>query len=998
MKKYILFLLIILCFFHPSSAQRLLKDIASGTGSAGIYRTGTYSFGDTLYFRADTLNEYGSTYQYYFTTGSSVSTKKLLTDSPLKFILSPSFYLPNFHKFNGKIYGFQSGNLVEIRNDSLKIIKNFGSLYAEFLNFFELNNSLYFLTFELLSNRYEFWQTDGTDSGTILYKSISNDSYSYNIGDSFIMNNTFYKFISNDSDQNTLLFTNGTSTGTSEIINNRFAGFGLVGINNEVYFSKSDTGQYWYRHKLYKSQGDSLSTIRAINDIDGDANYGAYSLVKFKNEPYFYSVTQFGTKLSKYDVNTSTIIHITPSRNQLDALFTEEKIYCFSYENNAWHFYENSGSLASETLLFSTTQFRSSDYIKLYKGATKLYILQSSTTTYEIAYWVFDGQNLTKIQNLRPDVELGVQNNSLGVAGDYFYFSGGDEEHGYELWRTDGITTEETFMLKDINKTVASSFPKLLFGLGNYLYLMANDIKHGSEIWRTDGISSNLYADLNGSYLSKHVIESLYYSGAKLNNSFIANLNRKLYKFSENGSLEMFFPYIENISKLCSFKESVYFNGNDYNLWKTDGTVLGTKQAVNLDDTNNGIGNWGANVLTKVDTMLFFSSNYGSRLWRTNGTKNGTLKLAEFQSNEIEYDDFDASDYPTFNACGKNLFFERRNTSINAHELWASDGTIAGTQKVADNFNKLGCFNDKFYFNKDYSLWESNGTVVGTFQRSNESFFSVKQLRNKLYLLQAGNDVIKYYQLDENDNLTYLNSTESFVSPIGYSPSGFIDIDNRFLLNYVISLTNPQYTYCYLTDGNKENIKKTFVLRNSIPIGGYNFTYHNKKVYFSSKDSLNGQELWVLDFECPDGFTERDSIGKDTSVVYGKYIWGQNVLHNSKNVVYDAKNSIILQPGFEVKQGTVFRTNLIGCNNVATPSLQISTKNEPLIKIVEAENPYPQLEDFLNFQPNSFIRQLFERFRSNKSLPITWNISIEKEIYRLDFKVGNQVYKGFLPR
>lgn len=999
MKPYLLSIFILLGFYNASFSQRLLKNIAAGTANARIFSNGTYVFGDTLFFKADDISEFGSSYQYFFTTGTSVSTKKIYSASPLSFTVSSHYYEPNFHKFKGKTFGYNTGKLLEFRNDSLVVIKSFGSAYAEFLDFFELNGYLYFLTFEPLSNRYEFWQTDGTTSGTIRYKLMPNNNQSYNKGDSFIINNTFYKFISNDEDLRTLLFTDGSSSGTGEIENNKIEAYGFVTINNEAYFSKTDTGQYWYRNKLYKSQGDSLSTIRVLDDIEGDIHYGVYNLFKFKNELYFQSITQSGNKISKYDANSATVEHITNKQiTSSNVFFSADKIYYFSYLNNAWHFYENDGNLASENLLFSTSQILPYDHIKLYIGNTKLYILQLSTIDYTIAYWSFDGQNLVKIKDLNSEVELGVSNNTIGVAGDYFYFSGGDQLHGYELWRTDGSSAEGTFMLKDINKTMASSFPKFLFGLGDYFYLLANDIKHGAEIWRTNGASTNLHADLNGSYLSKHTFESLYYTGANLKNSYIANINRKLYRFDLNGALEVIFPYVENISNLCSFKESVYFCGNDYNLWKTDGTVLGTKQAINLNDTGNGSNNWGTNVLTQVDTLLYFTSNYGSKLWATNGTKNGTLKLKEFQSNEIAYDNFDASDYPTLYSCGKNLFFERRNTSLNRRELWASDGTIAGTTELTNDFYKLGCFNDKFYFNKDNNLWVSDGTPAGTFKRSDINFFSVKQLKNELYLLELRNNSVKYYKLNNLDSLIYLNTSESFYSPNSYLPNGFVNIDNRYLLNYVTSTTSPQYTYFFLTDGNKENIKKSFTLKNSIPVGGYNFTYYNKKIYFSAKDSLNGQELWVWDFECPDGFTERDSIGKDTTIVYGKNIWGQNVIHNNKNIVYDASNSIILQPGFEVKQGSVFRTRLIGCNNTNLESNPSTEESEKFaVYKEESKIEYPQLSDFINFQPNLHIRRIYEESLMNNSSLSEWKISKEKDIYVLTLQMGKKTFQGFLP-
>lgn len=75
-------------------------------------------------------------------------------------------------------------------------------------------------------------------------------------------------------------------------------------------------------------------------------------------------------------------------------------------------------------------------------------------------------------------------------AGDRFLFSlDVDEEHGRELWSSDG-TAPGTFLLMDIAPGAASSTPTPLRASHGRLWFSANDGLHGSELWTSDGTAS----------------------------------------------------------------------------------------------------------------------------------------------------------------------------------------------------------------------------------------------------------------------------------------------------------------------------------------------------------------------------------------------------------------------------------------------------------------------------------------------------------------------------
>lgn len=76
----------------------------------------------------------------------------------------------------------------------------------------------------------------------------------------------------------------------------------------------------------------------------------------------------------------------------------------------------------------------------------------------------------------------------LGVAGALAYFSAEDDEHGRELWATDG---ERTWLVRDISAGRSSSDPRTATAIGDRLVFAADDGVFGREIWQSDGTREN---------------------------------------------------------------------------------------------------------------------------------------------------------------------------------------------------------------------------------------------------------------------------------------------------------------------------------------------------------------------------------------------------------------------------------------------------------------------------------------------------------------------------
>src|ERR1700755_2231270 len=78
------------------------------------------------------------------------------------------------------------------------------------------------------------------------------------------------------------------------------------------------------------------------------------------------------------------------------------------------------------------------------------------------------------------------------MMGDLACFVAEDDEHGAELWRSDG-TDGGTFLLADIRPGSDTSYPEDLVVIGGTLYFSADDGVNGRELWRSDGTVAGTY-------------------------------------------------------------------------------------------------------------------------------------------------------------------------------------------------------------------------------------------------------------------------------------------------------------------------------------------------------------------------------------------------------------------------------------------------------------------------------------------------------------------------
>lgn len=307
--------------------------------------------------------------------------------------------------------------------------------------------------------------------------------------------------------------------------------------------------------------------------------------------------------------------------------------------------------------------------------------------------WASDGTHdgTAPLADLQAGAEY-LPVKDLVAVGNRTYFIAGSESEGQELWVTDG-THDGTVRLTRFAE------PQAFFDDDRrYLYLPRetwtspsrfvfgaySDAEHGSELWETDGTPAGTH------------------------------LLRDLCPGACSG-----FHY-----GLLALADRLYFSGDDgtgaLEAWKTDGTEAGTRLVQSFPPAPAGSVLFGIGP-PAGGRLLFGVSSFSGlaqevTLWRSSGEPGGTTPIATVAV------DSGFRGIPV----GPGLLFTARDDR--GGELWKSDGTTAGTGRLADiapedlggsapyGFMPVG--NRVLFFADDgvsgWEPWISDGTAAGT--------------------------------------------------------------------------------------------------------------------------------------------------------------------------------------------------------------------------------------------------------------------------------------------
>lgn len=406
----------------------------------------------------------------------------------------------------------------------------------------------------------------------------------------------------------------------------------------------------------------------------------------------------------------------------------------------------------------------------------------SSQSTYEL--WKSDGEEANTIL-LKSVSDVSIVNLTAGQ--DKLYFS-----MGSELWESDG-SESGTALVSDLVDFIRN------IGVFTNSLLVVTSNDDETNLWSSDGTSL-------GTELFTAIEKDGYYTPT-YTSDFTVLGDKAFFRIRHNywvsdGTDEGTIQFLNDEEGfgdsmfVSSDDETIYFtrqNSSNCDLWKTDGTGVGTSllddsfdcnvssgyffavaveeniylwelgekrnrlyhfdtQSESLSTIVENVNSSGASVFGSTpiysDGKLFFLANdssTGTEFWVSDGTSEGTYMIKDMGTESA------GSSVSFLTEVGEFLYFTAGDIE-HGDELWKSDGTEAGTQLVKDitpgpessTLYNLTDVDGELFFTLSSdsditSLWKSDGSDAGT-QKLSEvlgDFWNLTVVNGELYFTGA---------------------------------------------------------------------------------------------------------------------------------------------------------------------------------------------------------------------------------------------------------------------
>jgi ELWxxDGT repeat protein len=343
----------------------------------------------------------------------------------------------------------------------------------------------------------ELWRSDGTALGTRLFKDLHLGTEGSDPNFFRVFSDRLF-FSAWGVDGNELWVSDGTTSGTSQLKDINPGTIGSyplrksVVLGDQLLFTADDgvSGE-----ELWATDGSNAGTVRVSDIRLGRGGSGLGDLqplgdqVLFRADDGIYGSelwrtdgTEEGTRLVK-DIRIGEFGAAPFLLHKLGGMM----IFQAHDGVHGGELWRSDGTESGTTLIKDILPGELGSY-PVMRGTIGAELVFNAAAEDDQGVWITDGVEVSLLKSrLRADSAL-IEWNGYG------FFAGYDDEHGIELWRTDG-TSRGTRLVRDIKLRNAlldsgdpdGSYPRSLTPMGEYLYFLASDDSHGHELWRTTG-------------------------------------------------------------------------------------------------------------------------------------------------------------------------------------------------------------------------------------------------------------------------------------------------------------------------------------------------------------------------------------------------------------------------------------------------------------------------------------------------------------------------------
>lgn len=312
------------------------------------------------------------------------------------------------------------------------------------------------------------------------------------------------------------------------------------------------------------------------------------------------------------------------------------------------------------------TKLEHLDLFELRRVDNRLFLENYHRTDRIVRLWTSDGTaaGTTPVQSYIDGTS------PYASVGQWLFFVAYTEEHGYELWKTNGVPAD-TMLVKDLTPGPDSSSVRLMTTVNGLVYMIVASDQERS-LWRSDGTEAGTQRIKVLSTTGNDIFSPMVTVGSLI--FWLAQGQLWRSDGTETGTFPLMLTTTQSYyGPLVNLNSTLFFvtpvDGQD-TLWKSDGSLEGTAP---LNPADPGATGTGVGYLKVIGGFLYYGA--GAALWRSDGSLQGTTKIADILPNsEWFFTD-------TFTAYNGYVYFFVLHYD-DEMQLWRTDGSTGGTELV----------------------------------------------------------------------------------------------------------------------------------------------------------------------------------------------------------------------------------------------------------------------------------------------------------------------------